>query len=257
MPSSATLPAGVLWSFLLALARVSGVVAFLPMPGLRNAPEAIRIAFALAMTLCLSSVWPAAPSTQPGLIQLSMWMLAEASLGVLIGLFVSVLVEACQLGAQVLGLQAGFSYASTVDPTSQADSTVLQLFAQLLSATLFFVLGMHRTLLTLIATTFVKIPPGSFAPTPAMGQEVIGFVGTLLSNGLRIAFPVVALLMLVDISLALLARMQTQLQLLTVAFPAKMAAGLWFLGVTLWVMPAVTEAMFRRALESAVKVLGG
>jgi flagellar biosynthetic protein FliR len=249
------MPASVLWSFLLALARVSGVIAFLPMPGMRNAPDLTRIVFALAVTLCLAPAWAAGPASDTGMMRLAMWLIAETSIGVLIGLFFSVLVESVQLGAQVLGLQAGFSYASTIDPGSQADSTVLQVFAQLLSCTLFFVLGLHRSLLALLAKTFETIPPGSFSSAGAEGEQVAAFVGTLFSNGLRIAFPVVALLLLVDISLALLARMQSQLQLLTVAFPAKMAAGLWFLAATLWVMPSVSEGMVKRAIDAAVKVL--
>ena len=249
------MPANVLWSFLLALARVSGVVAFLPMPGMRNAPDLTRIAFALAITLCLAPAWPAGPASDPGMMRLTMWLITETAVGVLIGLFLSVLVESVQLGAQVLGLQAGFSYASTIDPGSQADSTVLQVFAQLLACTLFFVLGLHRSLLALLARTFETMPPGSFVPVGAQGNQVIAFVGTVFSNGLRIAFPVVALLLLVDVALALLARMQSQLQLLTVAFPAKMAAGLWFLAMTLWVMPSVAEGMVKRAIDSAVQVL--
>jgi hypothetical protein len=91
-----------------------------------NAPDMARMAFALMITMCLAPVWPAGPAAIPGMFTFALWMIAEAALGVLIGLFVSVLVESFQLAAQVLGLQAGFSYASTVDPGSQADSTVLQ-----------------------------------------------------------------------------------------------------------------------------------
>ena len=39
-------------------------------------------------------------------------------------------IEAFMVGAQMIGLQAGYSFASTVDPSTQADSTVLVVFAQ-------------------------------------------------------------------------------------------------------------------------------
>jgi flagellar biosynthetic protein FliR len=68
---------------------------------------------------------------------------------------------------------------------------------------------------------------------------------------------VLALLLLVDISLALLSRLQAQLQLLTVAFPVKMLAGIGFFAATLWVMPAVADSAIRRTLESAARLLGG
>jgi flagellar biosynthesis protein FliR len=256
MPDSATLPAAALWSFLLVLARVAGVVAFLPMPALRSAPDMARMAFALTITMCLAPVWPAGPAAIPGMFTFALWMIAEAALGILMGLFVSVLVESFQLAAQVLGLQAGFSYASTVDPGSQADSTVLQIFAQLLAVTLFFVLGLDRVLIQLVARSLETIPPGTFVAGPQIAERMISFTGTLFSNGVRLALPVVALLLLVDLSLALVGRMQAQLQLLTVAFPAKMLAGVWFFGMMLWVTPTVAESMFKRAVETAAQVIG-
>ncbi len=255
MPGS-MLPAGLLFSFLLALARVSGVIAFLPMPGLRNAPDMTRVVVALSLTLCLAPAWPAASSEIPGLITLTFWMLSEGAFGLMIGLIMSVVVESFQMGAQVLGLQAGFSYASTVDPGSQADSTVLQVFAQLLASSLFFGLGLHRELIALLAHSFTTIKPGTFVPTLATAKVIIDFAGVIFSTGLRVAFPVVALLLLVDISLGLLARIQAQLQLITLAFPAKMLAAVAFLGATLWVMPSVAESAFHKALEAAIQVVG-
>src|SRR6478609_7946818 len=104
MPDSPVFPATILFSFLLALARVSGVVAFLPLPGLRNAPDMARVVLALSLTLCLSSSWPKPPVTAPGMITLTFWVLSEAAFGVLLGILLSVIVESFQLGAQVLGL---------------------------------------------------------------------------------------------------------------------------------------------------------
>lgn len=256
MPDNAAIPASSLWSFLLVLARVSGVVAFLPMPGLRGAPDMARIAFALAVTMCLAPVWPAGPLAIAGMFTFTLWMIFEAAMGVLIGLFVSVLVESFQLAAQVLGLQAGFSYASTVDPGSNADSTVLQVFAQLLAATLFFAMGLDRSLIQLMARSLQTIPPGGFPTGAETAERVVQFTGTLFSNGLRLALPVVALLLLVDVALALVGRMQAQLQLLIVAFPAKMLAGIWFFATMLWVTPSVADSMLKRALETAARVIG-
>ena len=124
----------VLYGFLIALARVSGVVAFVPIPGLRDAPEAPRVVLALALTFVLLPVWPSM-SMPDGISTtgLAVAAAAEFSIGLLMGLTVAVLLESIQLAAQMIGLPAGFSYASTVDPTTQADSSVLQIMMQLLA----------------------------------------------------------------------------------------------------------------------------
>ena len=61
----------------------------------------------------------------------------------------------------------------------------------------------------------------------------------MFTTGLRLALPIVALLALVDISLALMGRIHAQLQLLTIAFPAKMLLSLVLLALLLSTFPAV------------------
>ena len=67
--------------------------------------------------------------------------------GLTIGVAVAFLLEGIQLAAQIVGLQAGYSFASTIDPTTQADTTTLQIMAQLLAGLLFFALGLDRQVL--------------------------------------------------------------------------------------------------------------
>ena len=68
-------------------------------------------------------------------------MLAEAGIGIAVGLAVAFLTEGFQMGAQIISLQAGYSFATTIDPTSGADSGVLLTIAQLTAGLLFFATG--------------------------------------------------------------------------------------------------------------------
>jgi flagellar biosynthetic protein FliR len=61
----------------------------------------------------------------------------------------------------------------------------------------------------------------------------------IFSMGLRLALPIVALLVMVDLSLALLGKINQQLQLLTLAFPAKMLVSLAMLAVMGMVFPRI------------------
>jgi flagellar biosynthetic protein FliR len=73
----------------------------------------------------------------------------------------------------------------------------------------------------------------------------------MLSTGLRLALPVVALLVLIDFALALVGRVQQQLQLLSLVFPVKMAAALALLAALAPVVPR----MFGTAAERTLAVL--
>src|SRR5438045_1231942 len=125
MPASLALSAGTLYAFLLVLARVGGAIIFVPIPGIKGAPETVRIAFALACTRALSGRWPVVDPAGVTIATLAGWAVTEAAIGLAIGICVAIVLEAFTLAAQILGLQAGYGYASTIDPTTEADSGIL------------------------------------------------------------------------------------------------------------------------------------
>jgi len=56
MHANLTLNLSTLCGFLLVLARVSGLIAFVPIPGLAAGPDSSRIVLALALTVTLGNV---------------------------------------------------------------------------------------------------------------------------------------------------------------------------------------------------------
>jgi flagellar biosynthetic protein FliR len=207
------------------------VIAFLPVPGIRDAASPIRIVLALSITFALFPAWPSLPNELASLPQLAAWAFLEAGFGLAAGLAVAFLVEAFQLAMQFLGLQVGYSYALTIDPTSQADAGILQVITGLMTSLLFFTMGLDHQLLRLLAASFQKFPAGTWAPTAQSLDGIVRLGAGMFSFGLRLAMPVIGLMVLIDVALALLGRMQQQLQLLSLAFPIKMLAALGMLMV--------------------------
>jgi flagellar biosynthesis protein FliR len=250
------LPFSTLYAFLLVLCRVAGLVVFLPIPGFRSAPDMLRICFALAVTCALFPLWPSLPDVLPSFAQLTAWTLAEAGFGLAAGVAVAFLTETFQIATQVLGLQAGYGYATTIDPTSQADAGVLQVVTTLLSGLLFLALGIDREIFRVLAASFEKFPAGSWAPSVASLDGLVRLGSAMFSLGLRIAMPVVALLLLLDVALAVLGRMQQQMQLLSLAFPLKMLAALALLAVLAPVLARLFERSAERTLAALWQVVG-
>jgi flagellar biosynthetic protein FliR len=170
---------------------------------------------------------------------LAFWIASEAALGLGIGLAVAFAIEAFVVGAQVISLQAGYSFASTFDPSTQADSGVLIVFAQIAAALLFFTMGLDREVLRIFARSLETVPAGTFLLTRGAGQSLIAAGSTIFSTGLRLALPVIAVMIMTDISLALLGRVNSQLHLLALAFPVKMIVGLCILGWLATLLPAL------------------
>jgi flagellar biosynthetic protein FliR len=238
MPADAAL--GTAWmntlepalgGFLAVLARPTGAFAFVPIPGLRSASLAPKALLALSLALVLAPSWPRVPVQE-----LSPWLLlVEACAGLGAGLLVAWLNEALSLAMQVVGLQAGYTYASTVDPTTQADSAVLQILAQLGGSLLFFQAGLDHQLLRAFATSITapRLPDDRLFGQMLDGywEMLVQWSGAMFELALRLALPVVGLLLIVDLALALLGRLENHLQLLTLAFPLKMLAAMCLLAM--------------------------
>jgi flagellar biosynthesis protein FliR len=245
MPSDASLPLTTICAFLLVLARISGAIVFVPIPGVSASPQPVRIILALSFTMSLFPLWPVV-AVMPGIGLLTGWLVAEAALGVTVGLVVSFLAEAFGVFGQMVGLQAGYSFASTIDPTTQADSSIFVVLSQSIAGLLFFALGLHREVLRLFARSLETTPPGSFVITPASTEALIQLGSTIFSTGIRLAFPVVALMIMVDIALALLGRINSQLQLGSLTFPVKMLAGLAVVSAMAAIFPSIYQAYAER-----------
>ena len=72
-----------------------------------------------------------------------------------------------------------------------------------------------------------------------MLNQVVQTGSVIFSTGLRLVLPLLAMLLIVDISLALLGRLNSQLQLIALAFPIKMMVTLGLLAWLVLVFPQV------------------
>jgi flagellar biosynthetic protein FliR len=256
MPTQLTFSLSTVFGFVLVLARVAGAFIFVPLPGVSAGPDVARAMLAISFTLALFPRWPVVSLESPYIGALFVALLAELALGLTIGVAVSVLSESFLLAGQIIGLQAGYAYASTVDPSTQADSGVLVVFAQLAAGLLFFTLGLDREIIRAFARSLDAFPAGSFALAPAGAEQILRLASGMFSVGLRLAMPAIALLLLVDLALALLGRLNAQLQLLVLAFPVKMMAAIALLATLAVLFPRVYRDYAGQVLARVTAIAG-
>ena len=244
-----------LLGFLLLLARVAGVITFVPLPGVNSSPVTSRIVLSLAIAVCLGPAGQPVAGLGHSVARLAGYILMDATIGMAIGLTVSFATEAMKLAGQVAGLQAGFGYASTIDPGSEADSSLLLVIAELFAGLLFFAAGLDRQVIAILAGTLKTLPPGQIVQLRGAPEAIIRLGGELFAYGLRLAFPVITLLVLIDLTLGFLGRVNSQLQLLTLAFPVKILAALGLFAVLAGVYARVYLELAQHTLDTAGRIL--
>jgi len=256
MPTELAIPLVALWQFLLVVARVGSAISFVPVPGLRHGLTPARAWLAILLALVLRPAWPVPRALPDGPLEIGALLLVEVAIGVMVGAAVALLNESFVLASQIFGLQAGYGYAATIDPATQADSSVLQILTHLTAGLLFFAAGLDQLLIRAFAHSLQALPSGTF-PYTGTTVEVISKLGSVMfSTAVRMALPVVALLLLVDLALALLGRIHAQLQLLTLAFPAKMLVSMLVLAATAVLLPVLYRSAATPVMEAIQGLLG-
>lgn len=253
MGTELTLSTGTLYAFLLVLARISGAFVYLPLPGIRVGPEIARLVLSVGVTLTLFPAWPLIDPSKVTIGVMIGWLLAEAGIGTAVGLAVAFFTEGFQMGAQMISLQAGLSFASTIDPTSGADTPVLLTIAEISSGMLFFATGLDRQVLYGFAHSLQTQPPGTFNVSQSMLNALIRLGSTIFTTGLRLVLPIMGLLLMVEISVALLARLNSQLHLMMLTMPMKLLLSLTLLA---WLV-SIFPHMFDRLAGDFLEVIRG
>lgn len=244
------IPIGMLVPFGLMLCRMAGLLTFLPIPGLKTGIDVHRLTLAVLFAVLLMPWTATHGAALPSLGEIARIAGSEAALGIGLGLCVALIQEGIQLGAQMIGLQAGFSYASTIDPTSNADSAILQVLLSLGSSLLFFALGLDTILFRFLLTGVQRMPPGEWTLSMPHAGAVLSLFPPVFLDGIRFSLPVVAILLVIDTALSLLSRLQPQLQLLTLSFPIKMLASMVILAYGAPLLPAAVERAALRSFEA-------
>jgi flagellar biosynthetic protein FliR len=119
----------------------------------------------------------------------------------------------------------------------------------LLSSLLFFAFDLHLHLLRAWFAGLENWPLGSFFTRPIDGLRVVHLGGVVFETAIRLAFPVVAVLLLIDLTLGLLNQINGRLQLLTLAFPCKIFGAVALLYPLLLLAPRLFHDLSEQTYE--------
>ncbi len=244
-------------SFLLVFARVAGVFAFVPLPGANLFPAAAKVTISLLLTIVLLPLATIRAPAASGFWTLALSIFREAGFGVAVGLTLQFLSEMLGLAAQLLGFQAGYSYINTVDPSTMVDATILNVLLTLVGGLLFFSFDLHLHFIRALARSLEAIPVGEFNIAPTAALHIARLGAAVFETAVRLAFPVIAVLLLLDLALALLTYINARLQLLSLSFPVKMIVTMASLYVIAAMAPRLYHELAQRALAAAFEVAGG
>ena len=210
-----------LWPFV----RISAAVLVMPVLGGSFTPARVKILLALALTLVIAPVLPAAPPLDLLSVNGVAMLAREVLIGLAIGFVVQLVFDAIALGGQVISMTMGLGFAVFIDRQNGVNIPVLGQFFMMLGMLVFLSLDGHLAVIELLAESFRLLPlTGSGLSQNALGS-LLQWSSQVFVVAAKIALPAVTALLIVNLSFGVMSRAAPTLNLFAIGFPVAMLLG--------------------------------
>ncbi len=219
--------------FFSILLRVGVILFMLPIFSASGLPNNIKVLTVVSISLMLVPL--VRQSVQPlpfDPCSMLVIIAGEVIFGIIFSLSMLIVVAAFQFAGELVSFQMGFGFSQVADPQTGVEDTVLSVWAQLFALMIFFSLNGHHIVLRLIVESFRTVPIGGFTLNPALFGKIATLSGMLFVLAVKLAAPLIAVLILTQLGLGLIAKFAPQINILATSFPLTIALGVLFLSIT-------------------------
>jgi flagellar biosynthesis protein FliR len=217
---------GRILALVFALARISGLIIIAPLPW-SVAPLRIRAVIAMLLAF-VAATGPAALDSgfEPRPLLVALGVGSELAIGACMGMTIRLVIASAEIAADFAAPQLGLGIAALFDPHTRVSETPIGAFMRHFALLLAVIAGLHRQILAAWFQSFGIVRPGTLVSPSAAAEVMLGATVQSIEAGVRIAVPVVAVLFLVQVALAFVARAAPALQIFSVGFAVTLGVGL-------------------------------
>ncbi|WP_342724014.1 type III secretion system export apparatus subunit SctT [Bradyrhizobium sp. B097] len=248
----------------LSAARALGIMLVLPVFTRPRISGLIRGSLTIAIGLpCLAQIKLGLQALDPNtrLVSVTMLGLKEVFVGLLLGILLSIPLWSIQAVGDTIDTQRGISsQVAAEDPATHSQASGTGLFLGITAVTIFVLAGGLQTMVRSLYGSYLIWPVYQFLPavTAQGAMECLTLLDHIMRTTLLVAGPVLALLLLVDLSIMMLGRFASQLKLNDLSPTIKnVAFGLIMVSYTVYLLEYVgTEILTsNNVLEYLKKLL--
>ncbi len=228
--------------YLLVLIRVSVILFMMPVFSSNVFPNRLKTGLALVVALLFYPVVHVDVSRFPMSVGATGLLIAgEAMTGLTLGLCLRMFFASVQLAGQVIGFQMGFAMINVIDPQTGANVSIMDQLGYWVCVLVFLLLNGHHIMFLAVIDSFRLVPVGFFAMQKVMMAKIVELGGQMFLLAVKIGAPVIASLLFVSVGFGLIAKFSPQMNVMIVAFPLKIVAGLILFGLTLQIIVIITR----------------
>jgi len=242
----------ILASFLIFV-RVGSLIMTAPFFNTSSFPNQVKLYFALVTSVILSFVIPADSIVIPinsGLPFIVIAIILEVLVGVAMGLVGQLIFAGIEMAGQLISLKITLSFAQIIDATSQKRTDLVGNLFNMVAIWVFLVIGGDKMYINALVRSFELIPI-AHAHLQQTGPFMLEVAKYLFIVAVQVSAPFLVVLFLLDLALAIFARIMPQANIMFISIPIKLLLGFFLLA---WIFPYLPQA-FRMIFDHLFKYL--
>lgn len=201
--------------YALVASRIAGFVVASPFPG-ANVSKTQRVGLVCVLTWVATPIASFSHVPQGLSAALAASSMLEIGCGVAIGLTLRFILAAADVAGSALAQASGLSSANMLDPASGTQEPVLGKVMTMLAMLVALSVGAHRVVLAYLLESLRVLPVGSKIAIANAMPLFVTMTSNALLVGVRLALPIVAVSLVLQLTLAMIARAAPSLQIFSV-----------------------------------------
>jgi flagellar biosynthetic protein FliR len=236
--------------FGLLLVRPSMVVMLAPAFGGLYTPSMVKIGLIVMLAIGLfPSVGIVAAAGDVGLAVI---VARELAIGMALGLVTRTLIIAAEFAGHLAGFQIGFSYGATVDPATGVRNTMIASLYGMMAVLTFLGVNGHHDVLRSLALSYTGMPIGGGHIDASLVSSVKQILGLVFTVAVRLAAPVVIVLLVLELGVGLISRTAPSLSFMVIGYPLRLIVGLGLMAALIGTVPGVVATIVGRVISLAL-----
>ncbi len=212
--------------------RISGMIIVAPL-GWSQAPTRVKAALVVLLTLAAHGEFGQVPVSEGPLEGLAMCAASEFVLGVAIGFVPRLIIAAVEIAGEQIAPMMGMGVAQIFDPMAHGSQNVVTAILRNLAMLLGVLVGLHRVIIGAVIGSFRAVPAGSMQSTRNLTELVLAMTNDAVGTGVKLAIPLVAVLLVTQVALAFVSRAAPAMQVFSIGFAVTTGVGAVLLMATL------------------------
>lgn len=236
--------------FILVFCRLTSFIMYVPAFFPSGTPQRFKIGLSLVLTFIFVPLINITNLTVNNSATFIVLIEKEILIGLALGFITTLCFSAAQMAGQLLDFHVSFSMSSLYDPISNETVSILGRVFYWMCLIVFLLIDGHHIVINCLVESFQLVNIGGLALKPELATYMIQVVIEFFTIGLKMAIPIVLIIIITDFTLGLVARVMPQLNIMMLGMPIKILVGLACFTLSLPVFMKMIVNNFDTVLEA-------